>query len=652
MAVDDVALSLATGETLALVGESGCGKTLLALAIVQLLPTAAHIVSGEVRVNGVDVVGLSPDRLRTIRGRQVAYISQEPHSALNPVMKIGDQIEEVLAREAVNKSERRGRVLRVLEDVGIPDPAGRMQAYPHQLSGGMKQRVAIAMALAAEPEILIADEPTTALDVTTQAQILTLLSGLQKKTGLSVVFITHDLGVVRQTADRVAVMYCGQIVETASVDALLSEPSHPYTQALLAALPNQTDRGNALETIPGSVAPLVERPQGCQFQDRCDYVWDDCRTDRPELVSYRPDHQIRCHLYQQVPLLVPRKSAALNGPQGLFEGRGREAESVLRVEKLSVRFQSRRKWFAREAKALAAVADVSFDLRAASTVAIVGESGCGKSTLAKAIMGLIPANAGQVKHAGSVEPDHPAFRRDVQMIFQDAYASLNPRMTVEKIIAEGMVAQNVRLRVSLSQRIRTLIEQVGLSEDVLRRYPSQLSGGQRQRVCIARALAVEPKVLICDEPTSALDVSVQAQILNLLTELQDSLSLTLLVITHDLSVVSYLADEILVMYLGRVVERGPGQQVLRSPKHPYTKMLLASAPDVTRRLENEDQVRGELPSPVDIPVGCSFRTRCPVAFERCGEERPELRDDARHAAACFHVGQVPEDRLEMAAQET
>lgn len=513
LAVDAVSFDVDPGETLALVGESGSGKTMLALAILRLLPPRASVRSGQLFIGDKDVLGLQGEQLRALRGRQIAYISQETQNALNPVMTIGDQIKEVFANSGVPRRDRHARTLHSLEEVGLSEAGRRMKAYPHQLSGGMKQRVAIAMALAGKPDILIADEPTTALDVTIQAQILTLLSELQSKSGLGIVFITHDLAVVQQIADRVAVMHRGKFVECERVETLMKQPSHPYTRALLSAA-----KISKKEDTKAVKCPPAEE-------------------------NYKP-------------------------------------EGLLVVKSLTVTFKLKHHLFSRKPQKALGIRDVNFSLKKGSTLAIVGESGCGKSTLAKAIVGLVPVESGQVFYRENLIPGHQTFRKDVQLIFQNSYASLNPRMTIEKIVSEGIVAQGLASRLASKTRVSTLLRQVGLSDEIARRYPAQLSGGQRQRVCIARALAVDPKLLICDEPTSALDVSIQAQILKLLTTLQIKLNLSLIVITHNFSVVSQLADEIIVMHRGNVVERGDSAKLLNGPQHPYTRMLLASIPDI------------------------------------------------------------------------
>ncbi len=578
--MDGVDFELRKGECFALVGESGCGKSMTALTLMRLLPEAGRVLDGKVELDGVDLLALPEAAMRAVRGKRVAMIFQEPATALNPVLTVGHQIEEVIRRHAPQEKNVLERSLNLLRAVGLPDPEQRLDAYPFQLSGGQKQRVMIAAALAVDPEVLVADEPTTALDVTIQAQILELLKGLQKARGMTLLLITHDLGIVAQMADRVAVMYAGQIVELAGREAFFRAPQHPYSQKLFEALPSPERRGGELAVIPGQVPPLTRRFDYCRFAERCQYVFERCRVEAPALAQ--PTGVLaRCHL-RESDLAGPRRDPVQVEKE--IPGRADEAESLLRVEDLKVHFPIRRGLFRRTVGAVRAVDGISLELRRGRTLALVGESGCGKTTAGKAILQLIPPTAGRVAFDGR---DLAGLRRSalrplrsaMQIIFQDPYASLNPRMRVVDILLEGMRSLNVGA--GEPERLASLekiLSDVGLPADALGRYPHEFSGGQRQRIAIARALAVKPSLIICDEPTSALDVSVQAQILNLLRTLQREHGIAYLFITHNIAVVDYLAHDVAVMHQGKIVERGGVDEVLRNPQHPYTKTLLAAVP--------------------------------------------------------------------------
>jgi peptide/nickel transport system ATP-binding protein len=580
-AVDGVDFELEKGECFALVGESGCGKSMTALSLVRLLPEAGRIAGGSVALEGLDLLGLPEAAMRAVRGKRVAMIFQEPASALNPVLTVGSQITEVIRRHDPGNADARGKALGLMRAVGIPDVERRFAEYPFQLSGGLKQRVMIAAALAVDPEVLIADEPTTALDVTIQAQILELLAGLRKTRGMALLLITHDLGVVGQVADRVAVMYAGQIVELARREDFFRAPQHPYSQKLFAALPGR--HRAELATIRGQVPPLTREFRACRFADRCDFVFDRCRAEVPALYEPAPGHRARCFL-REGEKAGPRPAAALPGKQEIRERA--EPEGLLTVEDLKVYFPIRRGVFRRAAGYVKAVDGVSLELRTGRTLALVGESGCGKTTTGKAILQLLPPTAGRVLFEGReisrmTRRELRPGRGAMQIVFQDPYSSLNPRLRVREILLEGMRSLGVgggdAERVSALEKI---LAEVGLPADALGRYPHEFSGGQRQRIAIARALAVSPRLIVCDEPTSALDVSVQAQILNLLRALQERTGIAYLFITHNIAVVGYLAHEVAVMYQGRIVERGPTEEVLRNPAHPYTKGLLAAVPKV------------------------------------------------------------------------
>ena len=588
-AVDGVDFEIRSGETLALLGESGSGKSITALSLLQLVPEpAGRIVAGQAWLRGEDILALPERAMRHVRGRRLATIFQEPQTSLNPVMTVGLQINEALADRTLSADAARRRVVELLESVGIPDAARRYDAYPHQLSGGMKQRIMIAMALAAEPDVLIADEPTTALDVTTQAQILKLLKALQRKTGTAILLITHDLGVVSEMADQVAVMYAGVVVENAEARAFFAAPRHPYSQKLFRSLPSRLKRGAALDVIRGSVPRLTHSFRGCRFVDRCDYAWERCRVEVPARWE-QGGAGVLCHRYDPKEPARPARAPTVTttvAATPLGAANADDGAPLLRVADLKVYFPIHRGVFRRVVDHVRAVDGISLDVPRGRTLALVGESGSGKTTVGKGILQLLRPTAGSVEYNGEALTRASArrlrqLRREFQVIFQDPYASLDPRMLVGEIIEEGMRAQNLGGdAVGRRARVEALLEQVGLPADARRRYPHEFSGGQRQRICIARALAVEPQLLICDEPTSALDVSVQAQILNLLKSLQDELGLSYLFITHNLSVVEYLAHEVAVMYRGKIVERGPTERVLARPEHPYTQSLLAAVPKI------------------------------------------------------------------------
>ncbi len=629
-AIDGVDLEVGRGETFAIVGESGCGKSMTALSVLRLLPEAGQIVGGSVLLGGEDLLGLPEAQMRNVRGRRIAMIFQEPATSLNPVLTVGLQIAEVLTRHTALRGEAvRARMLELLDAVGIPDPERRLDEYAFQLSGGLKQRVMIAVALAAEPDLLIADEPTTALDVTIQAQVLDLLAELQRKNGMAILLITHDLGVVAQMAHRVGVMYAGQIIEVAARAQFFADPLHPYTRKLFQAMPGSANRNGELAVIRGQVPPLTAEFRGCRFAERCDFAWERCRTEVPALTAASDAHRVRCHLY--TPEESARRSALelQPGAQRLAAAPAtavspQSAPPLLSVRELKVHFPIRKGLFKRTVGQVRAVDGMSLDIAAGRTLALVGESGCGKTTAGKAILQLIRPSAGAVRFGGEelTRLRGRALRgrrADFQLIFQDPYASLNPRMRVADILAEGMQALGVAdTQAARAARMDQMLAQVGLNAEAKLRYPHEFSGGQRQRIAIARALAVNPKLIVCDEPTSALDVSVQAQILNLLKQLQRDLGLAYLFITHNIAVVEYLAHEVAVMYLGRIVEHGTVDEVLRTPKHPYTQALLSAVPTLDQSGERKIiRLQGELPSPANPPSGCHFHPRCPQAMAEC-----------------------------------
>jgi peptide/nickel transport system ATP-binding protein len=591
-AIDGLRLSMARGETFALVGESGCGKSMTALALMRLLPENGRITGGAITLEGQDTLALPESQMRTVRGGRIAMIFQEPGTSLNPVMKVGDQLLEAIETHTPLRGDAaRAKAIEWLKKVGIPEPERRIDDYPFRMSGGQKQRVMIAMALATEPDFLVADEPTTALDVTIQKQVLDLLRDLQQEQGMGMLLITHDLAVVSGMAQRVALMYAGQIIEVATAQEFFSAPKHPYAQALLRALPEADRRGAALAAIAGTVPALTQTFTGCRFAPRCASAMPQCATTVPALDALSPTRSVRCLLYAS-----GGSQTTVRPEPALRQAQGERLDSVrpevskgplLQVKNLHVRFPIRKGLLQRVTGHFHAVNDVSFDIQPGQTLALVGESGCGKTTTGKALVQLL---RGQAEISGSaVMGGHNLFelegeglrtaRRNIQIIFQDPFASLNPRMRVFDILEEGLIA--LRPEMDAAQRrthLKRLTDQVGLRKEALERYPHEFSGGQRQRIAIARALAVEPKLIICDEPTSALDVSVQAQILNLLEQLQRELGLSYLFITHNIGVVEYIADWVAVMKGGAIVESDRADAVLAKPAQPYTQQLLAAVP--------------------------------------------------------------------------
>jgi peptide/nickel transport system ATP-binding protein len=586
-AIDHLKLAIERGETFALVGESGCGKSMTALALMRLLPENGSVTGGRVMLDDLDIVDLPESAMRSVRGGRVGMIFQEPSTSLNPVLRVGDQIVEAIeAHTALRGAAARAKAIDWMRRVGIPEPERRIDDYPFRMSGGQKQRVMIAMALATEPDFLIADEPTTALDVTIQAQILDLLKDLQREQRMGLLLITHDLAVVSGMAHRVALMYAGQIIEVAPAAEFFAKPLHPYARALMRALPAGERRDVPLEAIAGTVPPLWLDFAGCRFAPRCAHAEARCATTRPEILDAAPRHAVRCLRHEPgavpPPADVPPAVVSASAPRT----NGGTAP-LLEVRDLRVRFPIRSGLLQRVRGHFDAVDGVSFSVGRGETLALVGESGCGKTTTGKAIVQLlrrVAVTEGQAVLDGQnlFELQGEALvaaRRQVQIIFQDPFASLNPRMRVFDLLEEGLVALHRQLDAAARRaRIERLTDQVGLRRDALERYPHEFSGGQRQRIAIARALAVEPRLLVCDEPTSALDVSVQAQILNLLRDLQRELGVSYLFITHNIGVVEYIADRIAVMRRGRIEEQGPAADVLAAPTREYTRTLLAAVP--------------------------------------------------------------------------
>ena len=654
-AVDGVSFSVEEGETVGIVGESGCGKTVTALSIMRLVPEPpGRVLPGaSIRLRDRELLELPDRAMREVRGREVAMVFQEPMTSLNPVLTVGDQIREALILDGRLDGRRARRAaVRLLGEVGIPDPETRYAEYPHQLSGGMRQRIMIAIALALEPGLLIADEPTTALDVTIQAQILDLIAKLRERRRMGVLLITHDLGVVAEVADRVLVMYAGQIVESGTVREIFLNPRHPYTRGLLASLPRLEVTRRRLSPIPGYVPDAAAWPDGCRFRPRCPHAWEKCGEPPP--ASLRDGREggrtVRCWLVDEPGRrgVAARTAAAAPAP----DGKPAEAEEppLLRVRGLRKYFpvRSRRRG---DRAVVRAVDGVSFEIRRGETLGLVGESGCGKSTAARAILRLIEPTGGAISFRGddvrSMKGDAlRRLRRRAQIIFQDPFGSLNPRMTVEDMLGEilkvhGLAAERSTRR----RRILELLDLVGLLPGHADRYPHEFSGGQRQRIGIARALSVEPELIICDEPVSALDVSVQAQVLNLLRDLQGELGLTYLFISHDLGVVRHVSDRVAVMYLGRIVETASVTRLYRHARHPYTRSLLSAIPRPEPRGAGRAErilLEGDIPSPAAPPPGCHFHPRCwhPGRDQACTTGIPPLEPAGRrgHHAACIKLG--------------
>jgi len=628
-AVDGVSFGISKGETYALVGESGCGKSVTALSILQLVPKpAGYMAGGAVHLGDKRISSLPPVAMRRIRGNGISMIFQEPMTALNPVFTVGNQISEgIILHQRLSKADARKKAVDMLDKVGIPDPAQRYDEYPHQMSGGMRQRVMIAMALACRPEVLIADEPTTALDVTIQSQILELVTNLQKEFGTAVLLITHNMGVVKENADRVGVMYAGRTVEEASRDRIFAAPSHPYTQLLLRAIPSRGRRGRELVTIEGMVPRATEFPPGCRFSTRCPFMMARCRTEEPAPCTIADGHSVECFLFD-------KGSAPDVGADAIDETPAPppcvEPDRIrLEVRDLKMHFPIKKGVLRRTVGHVKAVDGVSLTVRKGETLALVGESGCGKTTVGKCLVRLLDPTSGSILFRGSnvANATHTQvkdLRQSIQMIFQDPFSSLNPRLMIGETVTEGMETHGIGAsRAEREQQLAALLPRVGLSPEMAGRYPHEFSGGQRQRIGLARALAVNPELVICDEATSSLDVSVQAQILNLLRKLQHELGLSYLFITHDLSVVRYLADRVSVMYLGRIVEEGTTEEIFEDTRHPYTRALLSAVPQVDE-IEGRKRIvlEGDVPSPVSPPAGCHFHPRCPEKKPECSKAYP------------------------------
>jgi peptide/nickel transport system ATP-binding protein len=665
-AVVGLTFSVREGECLALVGESGSGKTASALSILRMLPDPGRITHGSIRFEGEDLLARSEDQMASVRGRRIGLVPQDPSASLNPLMTAGEHVTELLdAHVGLRGGARRRRAIELLEAVGIPEPERRFDAYPHQLSGGMRQRVMIALAIACRPALLIADEPTTALDSTVQAQILELLASLGRELRMATILITHNLGIVAGVSDRVAVMYAGRIVEITSRDQLFAGPRHPYTRALFECVP-RVDRitPGEFRSIPGQPPSLIGEAVGCAFTPRCALATASCREMTPPLLDALPGHGVACWNHDAAAAtthvttgtrLQPTAAAATARPPRLDA-----RQPLVELREVTKHFPVQRTSLLRGHRDVVhAVDGVDLAIDPGQTLGLVGESGCGKSTVGRLVTGLYRPTAGAVLFdridIATLPKDRlQALRRGFQIVFQDPFLSLNPRMTVGASIGEGLEIHRIGSPRERTARVAELMALVGLPGQDASRYPHEFSGGQRQRVAIARALAPEPRLVVLDEPVSSLDVSVQAQILRLLADLQARLGLTYLLIGHDLAVVGNMSQRVAVMYLGLIVEMADRRSLFERPLHPYTRALFSAVPIADPSVEGQRRrivLEGEVPSPIDPPVGCRFAGRCPIVIDRCRVETPPLRaittpgSPASHIAACHRAEEVAAGRF-------
>lgn len=658
-AVNGVSFNLEPGKTLGIVGESGSGKSVTSYSIMQILAETGKITGGEVLYHGEDISKWNEKQMQKFRGEKCSIIFQDPMTSLNPVFTIGNQLmEAILLHTDKDKKQARERAIEMLTLVGVNEPESRLKQYPHELSGGMRQRVMIAMALVCEPDILIADEPTTALDVTIQAQILELMQDLQKKLGMAIIMVTHDLGVIASMCDEIIVMYGGRVCERGTADAIFYHPAHEYTKGLLRSIPKADNMNEKLIPIGGTPINLLQMPEGCAFCPRCESAMKICLKQQPAEFRVGEDHLASCWMNVKKSM-KHRRAAAMSSEK-------KNNDYLLEVEHLKQYFPVHQGF---STTPLKAVDDISFAIRPGETLGLVGESGCGKTTVGRTLLRLYQPTAGKITFDGKVlfdsgeqygengkmivdangkpvmgkkvDVNMMPYRKEMQMVFQDPYSSLNPRMTVEDIIGEPLdVHKLYRNRKERREKILDLMELVGLNAEHAMRYAHEFSGGQRQRIGIARALAVNPKFIVCDEAVSALDVSIQAQVVNMFEELQEKLGVAYLFIAHDLLVVHHISDRIAVMYLGKMMEIADADELNANPIHPYTLSLLSAVPipdPETARKSHRIVLEGDVPSPLKMPTGCPFRTRCKYATEKCGQEMPQLTDRGNgHMVACWN----------------
>jgi peptide/nickel transport system ATP-binding protein len=632
--VHDVSFRIGHGESYGLVGESGSGKSTMALAVVRYLARNGRVSQGRVAVDGRDVLAMNGSELRKLRQNTVSMVYQEPGRALNPTIRVGRQVAEVFELAGADRAQARDRAEQALEKVRISDPARVMNRYPHQLSGGMLQRVVIAMALATEPTLLILDEPTTALDATVEAEVLDLISALREEFQTSLLFISHNLAVIAKMCDRVGVLYSGELMEEGSASEIFSDPRNPYTVGLLRCIPGRDTVKNkhTLDTIPGFPPSPGEAVQGCVFADRCGLVQQRCREEAPPLYDAGAGRQSRCHFWEQaqtLPRVIAPQPDAAPAPGG-------EREVLVSAADVS-------KTFHMEGETIHGLVDVSLEVRAGETLGLVGESGSGKTTLARVLLGLTPADKGAtLAIQGTALPENASRRtreqqKTLQIVFQNPDSALNRRHSIRRLLSRALSKLGGYRGDALLTRLKKLLSEVRLAERYLPMRPAQLSGGLKQRVAIARAFAGDPRVVVCDEPTSALDVSVQAAILNLLNDLQRREQVSYLFISHDLGVVRYLSDRIAVLYLGRVMELGSAEQVFNAPHHPYTEALLSAVPTLDGNGARERiRLEGEIPSAANPPSGCVFHTRCPRFLgDVCVNNEPPLAEaEPGHSIRC------------------
>lgn len=647
--------SIHTGEITGLVGESGCGKSTLASAVMQLLPPNGEIASGQLLFKGLDLRQLCGQEMRQLRGREISMIFQDPMTSLNPVFSIGQQMIDAIlshksAERTIGRREARERAIQMLDRVGIPDAVQRMDDYPHQFSGGMRQRIMIAIALQSNPSLLIADEPTSALDVTLEAQIIDLIRALRDERQTAILYITHNLGVVAQLCDHVLVLYAGNIVESGEVYRIFKNPLHPYTRALLRSHPSRHAQVSRLTTIRGRVPSLKDLPVGCKFADRCDLAKKVCFQQEPKEFQVEGQH-VLCHAYGpnwQGTTLIPVQTGPVELERKTASNKAEKTESLLRIEQLETHFRDSigmvGRIFGQRAGVVRAVDNVDLNVRRGETLALVGESGSGKTTLGRTILRLEKPSNGTIvvdgqSIVGLTQSQIRPMRARMQMIFQDPFSSLSPRKTVSQLLLEPFKIHGIY--VNGAKKVGDLLDMVGLSPDQADKYPHQLSGGQARRVGIARALALQPELLVADEPTAGLDVSVAAEVLNLLKDLRERFNLTYIIITHNLDIIGFIADRVAVMYLGKIVEAGDTYELLTRPRHPYTEALMSAValPDPELRDKQKRIIlQGEIPSPRHPPSGCPFHPRCRYLEEECMTKQPRLKQvveqDDSHLVAC------------------